>query len=306
MTGGNEQRNRVTRGAVLVFLSGICWAPVAVLGKICVEAGVDVVILNVIRLVMGVAFLSVVALVRYRSGRRLPLSAKALSFFFGASVFALGGSLFFLALRYIDASLAFVVIYSYPAAVVIVSAVLGWEKITLKKSLAVMMTFAGVTLVLRIAYGIAGSLLIGVSLTLCTMLIYSIYVVICDKYLVNHSSTLVSFYSILGGAVAMLAVLLFTGIRLEAIEQAPHLLLLVAVTAIGSALSLIFFLLGIRQIGASWAAIISSVQPVLVMLLAWVVLGEVMVWSQLVGIAMLISGVAFVKWEKAPLAEPGP
>ena len=296
-----EARERkLLLGAALVLLSGIFYAPVAVLGKICVEAGVEPVTLNVIRLIISVAILGLLALHRARAGKRLPLAAKIISFVFGSFVWALGGLLFFIALGMIDASLAYLLMYVYPAVVLVISVSIGWERFAASKAAAVVLTFLGVALVLRVGDGSGGNLLGGVALVMGTTLFFAIYVLVYDRYLTDYSSALVSFFTMLGGLAMILAIAPFHGFDLGFVGKDPQLLLLVTGTALGSVGSIIFFLQGIQHIGASWASIISTIQPVLVVLLSWVVLDEVMGPLQLFGALLLVFGVVLIRWEKKP------
>jgi len=292
-----ESGNVVWKGAILVFLSGVSYAPVAILGKVCVGAGVEVSMLNTIRLGLGVMLLASFAAPRMRAGRMLPRRALLLSLSIGALVYAGGGSLFFLSLKLIDASLAYLLMYTYPAVVVLISAAFGW------RIFAVLLTFVGVALVLRVGGVGAGDLVLGVLFVMGTTLFFSVYIVISDRHLLGHSPTLISFFSMLGGAVVMFAALPFTGLQIGIFSREPLLLLLVAITALGSVLSLVFFLNGIKLIGASWAAIISTIQPVLVVLLSWAVLGEVMGPLQMLGALLLVGGVMLIRWEKKPVAK---
>ena len=303
MVAEAESGNVMWKGALLVFLSGVSYAPVAILGKVCVSAGVEVSMLNTIRLGLGVMLLASFAAPRMRAGRMLPRRALLLSLSIGALVYAGGGSLFFLSLKLIDASLAYLLMYTYPAVVVLISAVFGWERVSLPRISAVLLTFVGVALVLRVGGVGAGDLFLGVLFVMGTTLFFSVYIVVSDRHLLGHSPTLISFFSMLGGAVVMFAVLPFTGLQIGIFSREPLLLLLVAITALGSVLSLVFFLNGIKLIGASWAAIISTVQPVLVVLLSWVVLGEVMGPFQMLGALLLVGGVVLIRWEKKPVVK---
>ena len=298
MAEGNN--SNVLRGSLLVILSGVSYAPVAVFGKICVENGVEVPTLNVIRLVFGVAILVGFALARYRSGVHFPRAPLMLSLGFGALVWALGGSFFFISLGMIDASLAYLLMYTYPAIVVIISILLRFEKFEWVKVFAVLLTMAGVAMVLRVGGLGGGNLLTGMAFVMGTTLFYSFHVIVCDRYLMDYSGLLVAFYSLLGGAIAMVATIPFQGFETEIFVSHPHLLAMVGGTAVGSALSLLFFLKGIKQIGASWAAIISTIQPVLVVFLSWAVLGEVLGPLQLAGVALLVFGVLLIRREKKP------
>jgi drug/metabolite transporter (DMT)-like permease len=295
-----EKDKKLLQGAMLVLLSGISYAPVAVAGKICVEGGVTPGTLNVLRLTIAVSFLGLFALNRVRAGRRLPVSAMAIAFVFGSFVWALGGLFFFISLQMIDASLAYLLMYIYPAVVLFISVSLGWERFKFSKALAALIAITGVALVMRVGGGSYANLIGGVAFVMGTTLFYSVYVVIYDRFLVDHSAALISFFTMFGGLVLIVALIPLNGFDTGFIGSDPSLLLPVAVTAFGSVGSIVFFLQGIKHIGASWASIISTVQPLLVVLLSWLLLGEVMGPMQLFGALLLVLGVVMIRWEKKP------
>jgi drug/metabolite transporter (DMT)-like permease len=295
-----EREKNILRGAVLVLLSGISYAPVTIAAKVCVEAGLPPVSLNVLRLIIAVSFLGLFALTRVRAGKRLPFPAIAISFIFGSFVWALGGLFYFIALGMIDASLAYLLMYVYPAVVLFISVSLGWERFKFVKAIAALITITGVALVLRVGSGTYGNLIGGVALVMGTTLFYSVYVLIYDRFLIDHSAALVSFFTMFGGLVLITALIPFNGFEVSAIWRDPSLLVTIAITAFGSVGSIIFFLMGIKHIGASWASIISTAQPVLVVLLSWLVLGEVMGPLQMLGALLLVFGVVLIRWEKKP------
>ncbi len=297
---GGIREGKLLHGSILVLLSGIFYAPVAVLGKICVEGGVEPVTLNVIRLIISVAILGLLALNRMKAGRRLPLAGGIISFVFGSLVWALGGLFFFAALGMMNASLAYLLMYIYPAVVLIISLSIGWERFMASKAAAVALTFLGVALVLRVGGDSGENFLGGVVLVMGTTLFFAIYILVYDRYLADYSAALVSFFTMLGGLALMLAIAPFHGFDLDFVGKNPQLLLLVAGTALGSVGSIVLFLQGIKHIGASWASIISTVQPLLVVLLSWLVLGEMMGPLQLCGALLLVFGVVLIRWEKKP------
>lgn len=293
--GGTKKRGL---GAVLILLSGLCWAPVAIAGKICIQSGVDEISLNVVRMTFGAGFMTVLFLASRRSRRQIPLRPKLIASVLGALVFVVGGLSFFASLRYIEASMAYLLIYSHPAVVLTFSIVIGWEKYATHKVFSVLMTFIGVALVLRVGGELVGEAWFGVLFVMVTTLIYSVYVLVSDRLLSAYSSRQISFYSMAAAALMMYLLIPFTNPNIDFLLSNLTVLGLVMMAAMGTGLSLVFFLAGIRHVGAFWAAIINTVQPIFVLLLAWTVLGEDLTWMQLVGALLLVSGVLFARQQR--------
>jgi len=301
-------KKRPGLGTVLVLISSVCWSSAAVLIKLGLDADLGEIPLNAARLVIGAAVLGLFLLFdpRRSAKKRLPPRLLVALLVFGAVDYGLGGLLFFAAIRYLGASLATLLIFTYPATVVIFSAVLGWEKITLPVASAVLLTFIGVSLVLEIGFVISEEMWIGIAFVFACTLIFTFYLLFCERLLERHSSAQVSFYSLAGGAASMLILLLWFPFPLETVMRPENLLLLATIGVVSTALSLIFFLMGIRHIGAPHASIITTIEPAFVVLLAWLILGETLSWLQLVGVAILLAGVAMARRKRPSMTEPGP
>ena len=85
-----------------------------------------------------------------------------------------------------------------------------------------------------------------------------------------------------------------------------NLLLLATIGVVSTALSMIFFLAGIRHIGAARASIITTIEPAFVVFLAWLILGETLSPVQLIGVAILLAGIALARRKRPSMTEPGP
>jgi drug/metabolite transporter (DMT)-like permease len=299
MSGVGQEEKRLTAvGALLVLLSGMSYAPVVVVGKLCIEGGVDEISLNVVRVCISACLLGTLFAATRRTRRAMPRNHKVIVSIFGTLVYVVGGLCFFASLRFIDAALAYLVTYTYPAIVLTISLALGLERFAWTRVVAVALTFTGVALVLHAGGDFTASMWIGTGFVMVTTLIYSVYVLINDRLLSDYSSRQISFYSMAAAAVTMLVIVPFTAARLDKVLGSLPNLGLVAIAGLGTGLSLIFFLSGIRHVGASLASIVSTVQPVFVVLLAWLVLGEAMGPFQIFGALLLIGGVLLARGER--------
>ena len=110
--------------------------------------------------------------------RRAVLAALAM----GAVGYATQAGLFFLALERMDASLLALVLYTYPAFVLVGAVLLGRERATRRRVLALVAASAGTVLVLAGAGGGAVDAL-GVAMGLGAALAYTTYILVGDKVL---------------------------------------------------------------------------------------------------------------------------
>lgn len=300
-----SQRKRTLLGASLVLFSGLCWATYVVTAKLGIEFGLDVISLNTIRLTVSALFIGIFIAAFRRFAPKASLPAVLLVLLLGAIDHGLGGVLYIGSLHYIDASLAYLLVFAYPAMVVLLSAAIGREKLSARKVLAVIVTFIGVAMVLEAGGAVEGEAWIGVALVLAAAFIFSVYLLFCEGLMDRFSSSQMSFFSLAGGGIAMLAALPFAPARFDLLFDPQGLLILGIFSVVGTAFALLFFLMGVRHIGASRASIISTTEPVFVVLLAWIMLGEFLSPIQWLGMLVLMAGVTLVQWGE-PAHEPGP
>ncbi|WP_417799160.1 DMT family transporter [Tenacibaculum sp.] len=127
----------------------------------------------------------------------------------------------------------------------------------------------------------------GVLFGLLSALSYSIRILILKQYVIQYNGVMLMFYQTVIITVLLVPVLFFMDVS-GFQEQLPYLLLLALLTtAIGHSLmvhSLQFF-------SASTASIISSIQPVFGILLAFIFLNEIPTWNTFVGGSLILATV---------------
>ncbi|MFT7899915.1 DMT family transporter [Tenacibaculum ascidiaceicola] len=127
----------------------------------------------------------------------------------------------------------------------------------------------------------------GVLFGLLSALCYSVRILILKQYVQQYNGVMLMFYQVVIITVTLVPVLFFMDVS-GFQEQLPYLLLLALLTtAIGHSLmvhSLQFFT-------ASTASIISSIQPVFGILLAFIFLNEIPTWNTFVGGSLILATV---------------
>lgn len=129
----------------------------------------------------------------------------------------------------------------------------------------------------------------GILLGLLSAVFYSLRILILKQHIVNYDGTMLMLYQILILSVVLLPSLVFmdaTGIR----TQYPFVLILALVTtAVGHTL----FVKSLRHFKASTASIISSVQPIFGIIIAYFFLKEIPTWNTFFGGLIILSTVIF-------------
>lgn len=277
-------------GAATLFGSG------GVIIKLAYQSGVDPVTLLSTRAFLAV--LLIWALTALQDVRQLRLPRGDLVRSAGLGVFyVLPSLLFFLALERIEASLVAVLLYTFPAWTALLTRLLYAESISRVRLASLIVTFVGITLVVRLydwdpqatdPLGVLAALLQGLGIAAFTVLL---------QPLTRRQPTLgVNSWVFLAAAVVA------AGIRspLVILELAPRLQALILLMALlGSVLPMYLWLTGVRYLGASRTGIIATIEPGVTMTLAFLLLGERLEPLQLLGVGAVLGGILLLRVERA-------
>lgn len=208
----------------------------------------------------------------------------------------------FIAFVRISIALALLVFYLYPALVAIVSVLWFGERLDRARWIALGLSLVGMVLVVAgpILAGAADANLdpLGIGLAFTAAVSQVVYV-LAARHGYGSVPTLqaTSFFLVFGG-VAQVTVAVLVGsssdLALPFVEPGVWLLVALAGT-VGAGIPTLAYLAGIRIIGASRAAILSTTEPVIGTLLAALVLSEVPVPLQLAGGALIVSAAVLLQ-----------
>jgi drug/metabolite transporter (DMT)-like permease len=300
-------------GPALCLLSAAFFGAMPIFGKFAYEAGVAPGELLLVRFSLAAAVLAAVVLARpslrhrdslaaaptraVRSRRRVVVTALGL----GAIGYAAQATLFFLALQRMDASLLSLIFYTYPALVTAASVLLGRDRMTRGRAVALVTASGGVALVLAGA-GAAGFHPVGAALAFGAAIVYTAYILVSDT-VVHHLSPVMLSTLVMAGASATLgAQAVVTGG--VAFDFAPRgwfwLACIAVISTVGAMLA---FFAGLRRTGPSTAAILCTFEPVVTTALASLTLGELLSGVQLIGAVLVLASVVVLQLRPARTPE---
>lgn len=279
----------------LVLAAVACWAVLGVIGKALYGLGAGPLEVIALRVAFAFGLLSAV-LVAFRPRLlRIPLTRLPVLALYGLVAVAANFACYFYALRHTTVTTAIVIVYAHPALVAFLSWPLVGERLNRRKLLALGLTLVGVFLV---AGGYAperlrGNLL-GVGFALGSAAAISFYNLMGKRLLQGMNPWTVTFYGFLFGGAALGGLWAAQGALVPALPaHGWGLILLLAVFP--SILAYGLYLKALGRMEASRAAIVATLEPVLASVLAWLALGEVVAPWQLVGGALVISGVLVLR-----------
>ena len=211
----------------------------------------------------------------------------------GILCYYVGALLDFWALMLIDASIERVLLFSYPAVVVLISSVMTRRAPERRLVFAMSMTWLGIFFAMGgVDLGELRQNLFGAALVLMAALTTALYFLIGERYTHELGST--RFAAIAMGASAVVLAVHFTLFRSwsELAVLEAHDWWLLGVLAIACMfLPGLMQAEGVRSVGAQRAAIGSTVGPPATIVLAAIFLGERLNGWQLLGTAMIIASV---------------
>jgi drug/metabolite transporter (DMT)-like permease len=275
-----------TRGLTLVALSTMAYGVLPILGKVAYSAGVGVLPLLAWRYVL--AALLIAALER---NPRPPLRARLRLWAIG-SVFVVNSIAYFRALQQIPASVTALVLYTYPVIVALLAALVGVERLTGRALLAAAAAFAGCALTARGAPSGVPLALSGVAWALGAALVYASYIVLSSRFGVGVPARVLALHLAQAAAVVCVAFALADGGL--ALPLDPRGLLAVAgIGVVSTVVAMTAFLAGMALVGPTRASVLSSLEVIVTLALAFLLLGERLSPWQWAGAALILGAVAF-------------
>lgn len=250
--------------------------------------------ISIWRFIFAVPLIWVLVRVRAKSSSiksksHMPIKgALFLGFIFaGASLAA------FFGLERLPASTFIVLFYTYPAMVVILSFFLG-EAIQRIAWFALALALFGVALTVPDFATAGAGDIIGVGFAFANAAVAAVYYLSSKRILSGVNDVLrASAFMMLGTLLTMLILVAIRGIQIP--NNLPTLLSMLAIAVVCTVMPIFATNQGIQKIGASQASLISTAEPVMSMVVAMLLLGEIILPIQWIGASMIIGSVILLQ-----------
>jgi drug/metabolite transporter (DMT)-like permease len=278
-------------GVLYCLASAAAFGAMGIFGKLAYDEGATVGTLLATRFVLASALLWL--LVGARALRALAPRDVAVALALGAVGYGAQAGGYFAALERLDASLLSLLVYVFPVIVAVAAVALRRERASRRTAVALALSAAGLVLVLAGAAGELDGL--GTLLGLGTAVVYSAYVLgsegIAARVAPLALSTLVC-----TGAAATLTLAGLAGGDLEpARVSASGFAWLGGLAVVSTVGAIGLFFAGLRRVGPTAASILSTLEPVVTVALAFVAFGESLGLAQLAGGALVLLAVLAVR-----------
>ena len=276
------------RATMLIVIAACCFGSIATLATLATGAGARIVDVLTWRYVIASALLLGVT-GGIRGVRAHSRRAWSLLLFAGGGQ-ALIATLTLAALRYISAATMIFLFYTYPAWVAVLSALRGREALSAQRILALVLSLAGIAVMVGLPGTGDATSPIGVALALVSALLYALYIPMIDHLGRDVPPAVTATFVCVGAAVILGIAAMATGGL--GIRQAPIAWLAIALLAVVcTVVAFLLFLRGLAAIGPVRTAIISTVEPFWGAFLASLILAQPLSAHTLGGGALVAAAV---------------
>ena len=273
------------KGSLLVIISAISFGLMPVFAKIAYENGSN----NYTVLALRFIFSSIVLLI-YMSVKKVSMKISIKEFkyillitVFGYVVCSLS---YFTSFEYITVGLSTMLLYTHPALVVIFSAIIYKDKLNIKKIASIGITTLGIYLL--VDFRGAEFDLYGIVLATISSVTYCIYIIgLGTETLKKVNSMVITFYVCLVSAIVVSSF----GLMNNQIIWSQNIITISCsffLAIISTLVAMLTFIEGAKIVGSSKAAIISTFEPVVSLVLAIILFNEVITTSLAIGSTLII------------------
>ena len=283
-------------GIILIVISATSFGTLAIFGRYAFANGIDTFTLLFLRFSVSAVLMGGLLILRRES---LPRGKTLLQLIGMGALGYVGQSFSYLtAIRYASAGLVALLLYLYPVIVAILSSLVLREKVTPVKALALTIALTGTAFTVTPE----GGQLPGILLALAAAVIYSLYIIVGTRVM-KKVSVLQSSTVIFASAGLVYGVLM--------IFNGPHLPtsgfgweVIAGTVIVATVIPAMAFLAGLQRIGATNSSMLSTLEPVVTVILAAVLFHDTLKPVTLFGGAMIL--VAVILLTHSELRQNGP
>ncbi|MDY6243252.1 MAG: EamA family transporter [Lachnospiraceae bacterium] len=281
------------RSFIYILLSGMLWGCMGVFVRVLNKQGIASMDIVFLRAIVTAVAMVIFLFIFHR--RMLKIHWKDFWCFLGTGIASITffNFCYFKAIMMTSLSVAAVLLYTAPAIVMILSYILFHEAFTVRKVIAIVMTFFGCMLVTGMLGQQQAITTTGLLYGLGAGLGYAFYSIF-SRYALEkgyHSLTITCYTFIVTTVVSVF----FTNVSkvsMVVFSSPLYVMLTVALGLICTVAPYLLYTLGLQEVDNSHAAIIASIEPVTATVLGFVVFGEDITVVKMMGMILVLGGMA--------------
>jgi drug/metabolite transporter (DMT)-like permease len=282
-------------GTLFCLASAAAFGAMGVVGKLAYGEGATVGTLLAVRFVLAAALFWLLLACTGRTGALGALSRRdvGIAVALGAVGYGAQAGAAFAALDLLDPALFSLLLYVYPVLVTVAAIALGRERGSRRTTAALVLASSGLVLVLAGASGTVDA--VGALLAFVAAAVYTVYILSSQGIAGRVDPLVLSTLLCTGAATTLTLGALATGDLHPASVSATGFGWLGMLALVSTVGAITLFFAGLRRVGPSAAAILSTFEPVVTVGLAFVVFGGSLGAAQLAGGALVLGAVLAVR-----------
>lgn len=277
-------------GVALILCSGVGFATLGVLGVVAGDTGLSIPTILFFRFALATVVVWAFFGARGRI-ERLRGRALAIGLALGAVGYATMGGLYFVGLEFMTAGMVAIVLYTYPAFVLLLAAVVLDEPVGRRRLVALVVTLGGIALITGADPAAADPR--GIGIVLVAAVVYAVYITVSRTTLQGVGAPTLTAHVMPAAAGTFLVVGTVTG-TLAIPSGVTEWGLIVGIAVLSTAIPIFTFFAGLSRLGAGPAAILSAIEPVATVVLGVLFLAEPVSAVVVAGGALVLLGVVLV------------
>ncbi len=218
---------------------------------------------------------------------RRPAAEYRRAVLLGVLGFSPQAGLYFLTVRYLNPGLAGLLLYLYPAFVVLLSLLFLKKKIRVPQAIALVLSLAGCALTLWTRGDYPA---VGYALGVAVAVSYAAYLVAGERVLASLDPVFATTVVMSSAALVYWTVSALTGAVMVP-QSASAVLAILGVAVVGTVIPIVTLFASMRRIGAADASLVSTVEPLVTIALSALLLGERLSPLQLAGGSLILAAV---------------
>jgi drug/metabolite transporter (DMT)-like permease len=291
-------------GFFYVLIAGIGFGFLGIFGKLAFRNHLQVYELLTFRFLIAGLLIGLGLLVFRRQDLKLSLRQIVTSIILGVLGYATFSSLYFMSIQGLSVAIAAMLLFCFPLFVILGEVIFFREKISKQKILSLFMCLLGIALLIYSpnSSSVGNSVYSFIALNkvkyfiyaLAAALTYSVYVLVSGRLQKVTPAGGSSFYVILSAGIALL-IFNFSHIQFEKLLIIDNFMIVMGIAVVCTILPITAFLLGLQRLPSGTASIIVTVEPVVATIAGFLILGESLLPSQIIGGGLVLAGIIFIQ-----------
>ena len=285
----------------MVVVSAVAFGTLSIFAKLAYNEGLGTEQLLAFRFALAAVGMWALSFAVGQNPLRLSRREAASLAAVGAVLYTLQAMTYFVALRTLPASLCVLIVYIYPSLVVIAAWLFLRRRVSRWHVGALVASFAGVILLVGGAQFQVGT---GLIFAFAAPLMYTTFILISERVMATVPPVAASAVMMSGTAVVLCVIALFQG-QLVLPSTPRGWAISVGIAVVPTMIAISLFLAGLPRVGAARASLISTLELVVTVTLAILLLGDRFTLLEAFGGVLVLGAVIVVQaahlWRPVPL-----